>query len=281
MANLVKSYFLAPQWHHKPGGAITLGSIVVDPKAPHVSYTKDSSVQLPALSVDHKTAPFQITLENSTKKQTGLSADILSALGVGGSIALNLSKSKSITISAREVQTQEIHPTYAYGDAMIQQGDVQRYLEGKRFKKDVYMVVGLKIAKNATIGTYTERGHGGDINVQANALVFTGVPIGGGPMFNASSKHSASAFAGLSEPFILAYRVRRITFIKKKMRVRDMDEWAKGAVLDRDEAPEPEETVTVARFMRLDDDELQSQEIGAETLGATDEGSGDTFELLL
>jgi len=59
---------------------------------------------------------------------------------------------------------------------------VKSYLEKSRFRKEVYMIVGIKTATGANSKSTVERERGGELDVALGGTVLTGAPVSVGPV---------------------------------------------------------------------------------------------------
>jgi hypothetical protein len=100
------------------------------------------------------------------------------------------------------------------------------------FRKPIYIITGVKIAKGARAKTQTSRKAGAMLGVQVDGTIWSGgtVPIGGGPQVETESSHRKAASWETSQEFVLGYRLSKV-HVDHKGAVKTEDEYRKGALL--------------------------------------------------
>lgn len=143
----------------------------------------------------------------------------------------------------------------------VESDGVREYFEGSRWRKAVYMIVGLKIAKGARISKGSKRSKEGALDLMADgtAVGLPGVKVG--PKVEGKVERGKGVEWEDEKSFVFAYRLRRI--VCRKGKVRNDEAFSKGAFLDAGSGEgEGEDEVRVL--------------VGEEDVGA-EEGSGNVF----
>jgi hypothetical protein len=154
-----KTYFLVPDFDCPPGTAIRLGHIITFPTSPYESLNADKLIPVPdEIAVSSSKSGFSTTRSQVRTGKFGVWAQILEG-AYGGGLGLNLTNSQDGTFAIDEVQTTFLKPTGLATKSYIRQSleveGVKEYFEGSRFRKSVYMILGLKIAKGAKFSIAT------------------------------------------------------------------------------------------------------------------------------
>ena len=106
---------------------------------------------------------------------------------------------------------------------------VRGYFEGSRFRKSVYMVVGLKIAKGAKVSTGSARSKEAVAKLMADGTG-AGILVKLGPEAQMKVGRDESLDWRDENSFVFAYRLRKITC--KKGKLLGDEAFNKGAFLD-------------------------------------------------
>ena len=277
MANTVTSYFFPPEWDFEYGGAISIGNIISDPKEPQYALNRDERLDLPPFLVN-KRRPFKATITVDSKQSAGVNMSLLSFLGFDGDSTFERSKKQVYTIEAKERLTQQIDPDAAYVEACFKQTAVAKHLQKTKFK-DLYMIIGIMAATSATVTSQSIRRRlfGGKLGVDFTPA---GAPVGAGIHGSVESGTEAEVTIGESD-FILAYRLRKITYLKEGKVKKMADVLGNGTVLHKHGRSEAPEKVHEAQFVRLEEKEIGSEEFEFTSVKACDEDDGKFFELVI
>jgi hypothetical protein len=145
--------------------------------------------------------------------------------------------------------------------------------------KDVYMISRIMAAAKAIVSSQSAiktlfRGKFGISGAPA------GVPLSGGAQASTESNTEAEVSTGESD-FILAYRLRKITYLKTSRVKRMEDVKGKGTVLDDDAGAEEPEMEYEANFVRLKNKAIGSDEFELASIGARDEDDAEASEFVI
>jgi len=119
--------------------------------------------------------------------------------------------------------------TREYLRSCIEDEEVQAFFEGSRFRKNVYMIVGLKIAKGAKVNRGSEISRETTANILVDGTAGS-IPLKSGPQAEVKGERKESTEWRDEKSFVFAYRLRKITCKKGKI-IEDVD-FNKGAFLD-------------------------------------------------
>jgi hypothetical protein len=263
-----KKYFISPDFDCPPNTAILLGNILTDPTLPYESLNTDS---LPTLSSDitittTKTG-FKATRSQLRNEKFGIWAQILEG-AYGGGVGHNSDNSQEFCFEIDEIETSFIKPsgktTQEYIRSCVEDEDVQSFFEGSRFKKSVFMIVGLKVAKNARITTGIEVSK----EIVAKMMVdgaAAGMQVKVGPQAEIKAQKKESTEWRGEKSFVFAYRLRKITC--KKGKIVENTEFNKGAFLDLWSETDKKGDVVLHYLVQEDDagpEEVTNKEVTSE-----------------
>ncbi|KAK3176018.1 hypothetical protein OEA41_007340 [Lepraria neglecta] len=214
MSNPVKTYFLSPgfEFPPPPDGLISLGSLLVEPKKPERSLNKNK--QVPVLG----NATYKLHKENwkihrpqLRDARGGVWAGFLKMIvRIGGNNEINRSHRENEIYKCKRLETQSFQLDDSYIYESLQNPRVKSYIEQGWFKKPVYMITGLKIARGVSAEATESKGNGvdGELGVDATA---TGIPVSGGPKAKWMSKTNEDmSFTGSSD-FVFAFQLIKIS----------------------------------------------------------------------
>jgi hypothetical protein len=224
-------YFIAPDFDCPPNTAILLGHILTDPTLPYEPLNADALMPpTPSIVINTTKTGFSATRSQLSSGKFGIWAQILEG-AYGGGVGHNFDNSQDIEFHIDEIETSFIKPagieTKQYIKTCVEDEDVLAYFKGSIFKKSVYIIVGLKIAKGAKVSIGSERSR----ETTAKAMVdgtAGGFPFKAGPQAEVKGERKGSTKWKDEKSFVFAYRLR--TCMKGKI-VKDV-EFNKGAFLD-------------------------------------------------
>ncbi|KAI0968933.1 hypothetical protein F4678DRAFT_441988 [Xylaria arbuscula] len=233
MANRIPYFFLSPTWDYpSSSGPIQLGNVITSLKTPERALYRGPK---PDNSTVFSTAQRQVMFSRGKLRggKLGIFTKFLNVvLGVGVDATVGWEMNDMSHFAFESLETTQFSPEPEYVHDCISAEPVRRYLEKSRFRKPIYIIIGLKIAKGATARSFKRRAVDGEISVGADATSWTGAPVNGGIEVgrNMGSKEDAS-WEGASD-FIFAFRVRKIVVERKTGSVCKEEDYKKGAMLE-------------------------------------------------
>lgn len=139
-----------------------------------------------------------------------------------------------MSFAIEELETSFIQPSGGESKEFIRRSmeneGVREFFEGSRWRKCVYMIVGLKIAKGAKISKGSKKSKDGalDLMVDGTAVGVPGVKVG--PKVEGKVERGEGVEWEDEKSFVFAYRLRKI--VCKKGKVKSDEAFSKGAFLD-------------------------------------------------
>lgn len=212
---MVKSYFLAPNFTTAPPpeGPIKLGSIlhsISDFKTLNRTVQAIPVAQLHP--VDERTG-FQIYLAQLHSADFSLTAKVLGLLGLGTSASIERTKGSETLLSCKRLDTFAFEPTESYINESMKDSKVRSFMRSSRFRRPVYMVTGLKVARGASSTSSTSR----LVAIRDDiSLVPSGIPVPVGEKAGYASSTDIMEKWDSSTDFIVAFKVRKIWLDRKK-----------------------------------------------------------------
>jgi hypothetical protein len=274
-----KSYLLVRDFDNAPDDAIQLGHVLSDPLDPLFSLNADDRLEVPSpiLKTSSKTG-FTATRGQVRDGKFGIWAQILEGTTFGGSV--NFSHIKNDTYTIEKVDTSFMWLAPAAAKSYIQQSvdlmGVKRFLAAGRFRKPVYMITGIKVARGVSVNCEDKGEKGGTVKAMVDGTGM-GIPLKAGPEAEVSSKKvKDTAFEG-SDDFVFAYQLRKITCSKKKP-LKD-EGYAKGAMFD---AGSTESKAGLPLEISVAGEDVVGGDVGAQVISFDDEidGEDDCFAIV-
>ncbi|KAM0425637.1 hypothetical protein ACHAPT_009169 [Fusarium lateritium] len=209
---MVRTYILAPDWTTAPppDGPIKLGHIL-DDLTELVPLNRRSVVEIPDedKNPDDTKSGFTTSRSELISGELGVFARVLGLVGVGAGADVYFKKDKSDVLSCKRLDTVTFDPTADYIAQSVELPEVSKFMSSGRFKDPVYMVTGLKIAREASLQSSQSKEKGVRLD---GGLSPPGAPaqIGGKAGLSTASAQGES-WEG-STDFIVAFRVKKIWY---------------------------------------------------------------------
>lgn len=224
--NMEKTYFLAPTRNTTPAGPIFLGSIIKSPRSPELSLNGKSSPLLKELEIFEDPAlDSTVQMFKTGEGKAGIWAQFLDGVGIGGEISGSRESVDTATYKFDELLTKTIAPDLPWVKKMFKVEEIQDSIKSSRFRANLYMITGIKIAKGAEIAMSKIAAKGGKLQFGIDTTP-AGVPLKFGPDISSSSTAGQIMSEKHPKEFIFAYRLREITYTRKK--AEDQKEVSKG-----------------------------------------------------
>jgi hypothetical protein len=207
-----------------------LGQLITNPRKPAESL---QTSPLAITTTDFKDSSNQILSDVVFQKQVrktldlGFSARVLSLLPFGLSGENQHDSTHQYKIE--RVEERFFQPTPSYVRKSVCQTEVLAYLSKHKYRKSLFMIVGIKIGFNAHIthSKYKAFKSGGDATIPG---VLTGIPVDLTGKFGFHSMGSCYEQKFLHDAFVFAYRLREVRYFKAQGLTTDT-EYIKGAEL--------------------------------------------------
>lgn len=246
MAAKVPTYIPCPNWDIPATSTlVTLGSLIRDPKNPESRIPRSVPPPIPSgsLQTGSKT-DWQTTSTRLLSGKLGVWAQCLQVVGLGGDLSFGALKSSLEDHRFHTLETHYFLPDDGFLAASLNDDFVQGYLEVHEWRKPVYMITGIKVARGASVASRKAGEADATAKVGADATMI-GAPVTLGPEVGFKKEKGRSvAYAG-STDYVFAYRLKRIR-ARRGGRFDDGD-YTKGAlfgmIADDGEGEEKEQTL--------------------------------------
>ncbi|KAL8365505.1 hypothetical protein RB595_004359 [Gaeumannomyces hyphopodioides] len=245
MANLVKFYFYSPTWDIPPGGPLQIGNVLKSIETP----TEPISRVLPPDTLKLEKTEVVIAPSAVENGRFTILARFLSFCELSGGASFETSNASRHSID--RIVTEEIlftddqnvataanevpppHPRDVYWQQCINMPRVKAFLKSSKCKKPVYVVTGIKTVYGGSAASLASSSRGRGIGGGLDGAAATGgaVPLALGAGASLGGGESLEASWGGSNPFVLAFRVRRLTAERATGEVVDKGDYNKGAKL--------------------------------------------------
>jgi hypothetical protein len=165
---MVSHYFLASGFDilPPPNGSLELGHVVDDPTSDFplnpISRRAISKVYGP--DNNYKDG-FKATRKQLRDGKAGIWTKLFEA---SAKLSISHAKSQNDVFTVKRMQTMYFNPDRTYVEETMQAEDVKEWAESTRYKKPVFMITGLKIAKGACWSHSATDSHGVEMEAAAN-----------------------------------------------------------------------------------------------------------------
>ncbi len=162
--------------------------------------------------------------------------------GFGGKIGVEYDRGTDDTFTIEKVDTTFFVPSTAYLQKSLNAPEVKEYLKASRWKKVVYLVTGLKVARGVSVMQARKKNTAGSASLGLDGMP-VGVPINVGSEVDISKKIEGSLSFDDSSDCVFAFRLRKISY--KKGIVVKSEQFNQGTMFgddddgDGDEAANP------------------------------------------
>lgn len=225
-----KTYFLAPNLDYPPSSNISLGRIWTDPSDPGTCINPDGPLPFPSnmqVQHGHKT-DWKNKTGGQHKGLIGIWARFLQVVGIDAEANVTWHNSKGDTFEFMKLYTEFIDPTTEYYTQSVLEPSVADYIAETKFRKSIYMITGVKIARGADVKQESSKEAGTHLKAGIDGTT-TAAPVAVGPEVTISSSKSETTSSKGSSDFVFAYRLREIYYSKGKFKHREHN---KGALQD-------------------------------------------------
>lgn len=201
---------------YRPGGSLSLGQILIKPFEPSLPLIPDSPLHIPETAIERS---HQVSVDLATSTSVSGAFNIwasVALLPIQPEIGANRSKSKDVSWHFERLDTEIMVPRLLDVQVAMSREEVIAQINRNKFdfRKRLYMVTGIRIARGAKLSQQTSRAVGADSKVGVDLTVSSVAPIsvGAGESWK-STKSAGYSFDGATD-FIYAYRVCEIHYGK-------------------------------------------------------------------
>jgi len=212
MASTRKSYFLAPSWDIKPA-EVALGSAIANIRSPERPMS-DAALVNAVDSEIHSVEDTDCsgTIKDGKKWSVGLFATFVHMITLGGEASYASSTSSEMEYSCKSMETRRFTPSTAYISKMAADPAVKSHLKVGGIGAKVFVVTGVKTAKDVTITT-TE-----DTSTDTTVQIGTEIPaaqITVGPKVTFNPTTHRTHTKTIAGPIVFAFQVEKLRVNRK------------------------------------------------------------------
>jgi hypothetical protein len=214
MHKQTKTWILAKGRDYRPGGTISLGQMLVKPFEPSLPLLPDGPLPFPESSIERS---YQSSVGAASYTSLGGSFKIwaaVSMLPIGGDLGGKCRESKNISWHFDRLETEIIIPRLLDVQNAISKEEVVAQINRKKFdfRRRLYMVTGVRIARGARLHQSDSSMVGGEVKGSVNMTAPGAVPLSAGAAVDFSSKKTANYSFNDASDFVYAYRVCEIHY---------------------------------------------------------------------
>ncbi len=224
-----RTYHLAPNDGYPPGGSLELGRILTDPTDPSTCLNRDPISFTEAEMQKDVKKGWVDDNERSKKKAVGVWATFLQAMGVRAEASVHHNNQRKDRYSFETLETIFVDPTLDRLKECLKASSVQDYMTGGKRLRPVYMITGVKIARQSGAARTMSK----EFSVHLSAGIDgtpTGASVALGPQINLSSSDSRSTTYRESSDFVFAYRIRELFYERGRPPVLSHRPFNKGTL---------------------------------------------------
>jgi hypothetical protein len=211
-----------------PNTALCLGQLITHPRQPTERVgNKPLDINDQMLLPVRNESDLKFDSESGTGFGIGFSATVLSFLPFV--IEGDKRKSTKHRYEISKVEERMFVPTGDYVKQSVLQSDVLEYLAKHRYKKSLYMIVGIKVGCDAKVIHQKHHEMGGNLGATIPGAS-VGIPVDLGCNIGANADHHRGESKYIPTSFVFAYRLREIRYNKRKV-LKKNSEFTKGADL--------------------------------------------------
>lgn len=227
---LEPTFMLLPNFTYMPDGPLQLGSIIPrskETKRPDPRRLLNrSTLSPPSETTEQIFEPWSWDSEEEHSRNAGVFAEVSMLTGVGGRFEGNRTRLNRFKIRCDKATQKIFCPDDTYVLQAIEGPDIQTILK-KSQRPTIFLVTGIMVAHGASIAVQPSLGASLGLKVTADATPL-GVPLAAGGDIGFANIASSKLENVPTEPFILAYQLRRIRrkFFSDSTTEGDENTWA-------------------------------------------------------
>ncbi|KAG4433983.1 hypothetical protein IFR05_010532 [Cadophora sp. M221] len=198
-----------------PGRSLSLGQILTKPFEPSLPLFPDGPLPIPEASINRS---HQTGVKSSSRTALGVSFGLWAEadpLPVSGNVGGKHETSHEQEWEFEKLEGEMTVPRQADVQAALEKPEIVAHLQRIKFdfRKRLYMITGVRIARGARYGSKDSKTRGGNAKIMVD-LTAAGVPVKVGPEVDVTRENSgAYSFEGASD-FVYAYRVCEVHYGK-------------------------------------------------------------------
>ena len=224
-----KTYFILPTTAYKPDDYIRLGQVIVDPRKPFARLAEPLPLHGALEPRILPTVDWSGTKTHTGDSSMSIFAHAVNMLTAEASTSQACNESQTWNAATLETQYFELSADTTYIERTAKQETVERWMKKHRhLGKTLYMITGLKIARNPGKATYSGSDKSG-LAAKLNATLEPGQHVHTGAEVSRDLS-AATSFEGIpGAAYVFAYRLRKLRVTWR--RTLSLSDYAPGADL--------------------------------------------------
>lgn len=253
--------------------------MISDPSAPQNSLNPNDKATDRDLALDEPQVNFKTIIGGNQGLSAGLSASLLSVVGVGASAFGKTNSNARYQIKANLARTQEFYPDPTFiKTTMNDSAAIQAFLAATKYRKDLYVITGLMTALGASIAS--DEGKGKEFTAEiVISGAGAGVPGEIGPKVSKMQDATVSTSFDATGSIVIAYQLSRISWIRRD-RAFQTRPHQKGSLLADGAITTSIKEDFHAEGLGLDEEKIGAGEFDLDTV-PVEMGSGSSFTFVV
>jgi hypothetical protein len=211
-----KTWILVKGCEYRPQGALSLGQILTKPSEPSLPLLADGPLAVPEANIERSyQASVELTSHTTLEGSFKIWADV-SILPVRGEVGSNTHKSQSLSWHFDRLETEIMVPRLSDVRTAISKDEVVAQINRNKFdfRKRLYMITGVRIARGARLVQSVSKAVGGVAKVGVDLTALTAAPLSVGPAAEISKTSRKDYSFNDASDFVYAYRVCEVHYGK-------------------------------------------------------------------
>ncbi|KAI0108661.1 hypothetical protein GGR51DRAFT_514531 [Nemania sp. FL0031] len=196
-----------------PDGAFSLGQIIVEPKDPFYILQPRGPFPIPDELAPEHTGRDNATVSDNSELSVNWRGWIR-AVGIPLGVETNgqAAKKDEEEWHVKSLEDSIFWPDVAYVRSAMGHSDVPETLKGFGFKRRVYMVTGIRIARGAVLQTMTNQSSLELGGIVEGSIADAAVPLSGGGVVGIRAQINTAQTAQNVQDFVFAYKLNEVSY---------------------------------------------------------------------
>lgn len=228
-----KTWILVRGCQYQPGGAISLGQLLLKPFEPSLPLLPEGPLPVDPKRIERT---YQTDAEIGTHNSLGVSFQLwttIDVLPIQADLKAEKQYSNSVIWNFDRIDSEIFIPRLQDIQDAVNREEVLTQIHRKKFdfRKRLYMITGVRVARGARLNQQFSKTYGGGARVGVDLAAFAAAPVTVGPSGDISNTVAENYSFKSSSDFVYAYRVCEVHY-GKDVHVRP---YSKGETFGIDE----------------------------------------------
>ncbi|KAF2805710.1 uncharacterized protein BDZ99DRAFT_466646 [Mytilinidion resinicola] len=205
-----KTWFILPTTIYKPNDYIELGQVITDPRKPFERLAQPLPLEGVLAPRTSPSLEWSATNTKTSESSVGIFAHVVNIMTAEASGGKSQDETQTWKAALLETRFFEISEDPTYVDRTTKVKAVEEWLKkNRRLGKTVYMIVGLKIAKNPGMVTY-DGSDSSNLNLNLKATLDPNGVVEGGGEIRRDTSNAVTYEERPEAAYVFAYRLRKL-----------------------------------------------------------------------